>query len=51
MNITTKYTHLISLRIFKLVQDNVEEDMNGIGDEISLYFAKKGLLYYDESGQ
>ena len=44
MNITTKSTRLMILRICKLIQDNVEADMNGTDDEI-FYFLQK-LSYF-----
>ena len=50
MNITTKSTHIMIFCICKLIQDNVEEDVNGTDDEIFSYFEKNELLYYDESG-
>ena len=34
MNITTKSIHLMILRICKMIQDNVEADINGKDDEI-----------------
>ena len=51
INITTKSTHLMIFCACKLIQDYAEEYMNGIDDEISLYFAKNELLYYYDSGQ
>ena len=41
MNITTKSTHVMILRICKFIQDNVEADTNGINDEIFFFFYKK----------
>ena len=34
INITTESTHVMILRIYKLIQYNVEADMNKIDDEI-----------------
>ena len=39
------------MRVCKLIQDNVEEDINGTDNKIFLYDAKYELLYYDESRQ
>ena len=44
MNITKKSTHLNILSIRKLMQDNVEEDMNGTYDEIFLYLSKMSYI-------
>ena len=47
MNITAKSTHIMILHICKLIEDNVEEYMNGTNDKIFLYFANNELFYYD----
>ena len=48
INITTESTHVMILRIYKLIQYNVEEDMNGT-DGNCFFEKKRATLLLRES--